>query len=151
MLAYIRKGTVVVWDMSVPNKFFALYRNGYLFGGGYYALYYKYGNSKFFNGVYEYSKPLPMLGIIKDNDKSFISFIFYDHYTIPEIMFNIPVNSPELWILEPTGESKEFPIYYDPNMCNEYNQSLGTKYACPDDNPFIVKAMPFLVVEKGIT
>jgi hypothetical protein len=151
MLAYIRRDTIVIWDMYVPKKFYALYRNGYLFGGAYYALYYKNGPCKFFDGVYEYSKPLPMLGVIEDTDRTLVSFIFYDRYVMPEVMFDIPVRSPQFWVLEPTGEIEEYAIYYDPDVCNQYNLAFGTKYTCPNDNPFIVKAMPFLVVEKGVT
>ncbi len=138
MIDYVREGEYIHWKLALKDKFFVLKRNGYLFGGYYFPVYYFYGGSKFYDGKYEYLYPLPMLGVINDD----IAFVFYDHYDIKEFYYNDPVIDPVLIEIEPTNVKTIKHIYYDKKLIDEYNKVFNLNLK-PKENVIVVETVPF--------
>lgn len=140
MIDYYRKGEYIHWKFELKDKFFVLKRNGYLFGGYYFPVYYFYGGSKFYDGKYEYLYPLPMLGVVDDH----VAFIFYDHYEIDEFFYDYPVIDPVLIEIEPTNVKTVKYIYFDEKLIDEYNKVFNLNLK-PKGNVIVVETIPFIL------
>lgn len=135
----------VEWNLSYDG-YYALFRNGYIFGGYYFPLYMKYGGSQFFSGNYlppVANSRLPMLAVIEGDGNFFgVGFLFKGAVKQLEYFGSKTPSDPILLKLEPEHQFLEFEIYYDKNLCAEYNSEFSLNLACPE-YPIIVKTIPF--------